>query len=260
MSEYHSQFNLIKLKKGFKKLTDDLAVYGANTSSTLMVDSEMLSLVVSDVLNGADISTRYPAFYRKILNDVDLRQAFIDAVGSMENIKQSESVVLPFPIKPSLAFLSHSHQPEQPTIIKLGSDKWRTIWRQSIEQLQSIFSPPELAYRSDPSLFEDPWITLLRGETEIDGSMYTFMLECSPTEECDEALAVSFNIAVTLETPLDMPQASLEATLQWGFYNETIAISEEGRTRFPNIPLTEILDEGQQNFKAELSLALEKIS
>ena len=258
MSENLSQFSLIMPHKAFIKLTGDLAEFDANNSSTLMVDSDMLSLVVSDALKGVDISIRYPAFYRKILNNDDLRQAFVDALGSMENEKQSETAVLPLPIIPALDFLSH--QLQQPAIIKLGADKWRTIWRQSIEQLQSIFSPPELAYRSDPSLYEDPWITLLRGEVEVAGSLYTVMLECTPAVETDEALAVSFNIAVTLEAPIDLPQIPLEATLQWGLYNKTIVISEEGRIKFPNIPLSAILDEEQQNVNAELSLTLEKTS
>jgi hypothetical protein len=260
MSKYTNQINQFNPHKGLQKLTDDLVAFGANTSSTQMVDSEMLSLVVSDVLDGTDISIRYPAFYRKILNNGDLRQAFMDAIDSMEEQKQREVVDLPLTVRPSLAFLSHPRQSQLPTIIRLGADRWRSIWRQSIEELQSIFSPPELAYRSDPSLYEDPWITVLRAETEIDGAVYAFMLECSPAEESDDALAVSFNIAVTMESPVGVSQTSLEATLQWGLYNETIAISEEGRTRFPDIPLIAILDEGQQNFIADLSLALEKIS
>lgn len=258
MSEYQSQLNLIKNQKALKKLANDLAELNANTSSTFMVDSEMLSLVVSEVLKGVDISIRYPTFYRNILNNDDLRQAFVDALGSIENKQQSETVVLPLLTKPALDFLIQRLQ--QPAIIKLSSNKWRTIWRQSIEQLQSIFSPPELAYRSDPSLYEDPWITLLRGDVEVAGSLYTVMLECTPAVETDEALAVSFNIAVTLETPIDSPQIPLEATLQWGLYDKTIVISEEGRTKFPDIPLSAILDEEQQNVNAELSLTLEKTS
>lgn len=256
MSENPSQFSLIKQQKALKKLTDDLAEYDAITSSTLMLDSEMLSLVVNDALKGVDISIRYPAYYRKILNNEDLRQAFMDALGSMESETQMQSVVMPLPIKPDLNFLSR--QDQQPAIIKFGVDKWRSIWRQSIEQLQSIFSPPELAYRSDPSLFEDPWITLLRGEIEAAGSIYTVMLDCSLAEETDEALAVSFNLAVTVETTTDLPQTPLEATLQWGEYNQTLVIHEEGRTRFPDISLDTILDEEQQNVIAELSLTLEK--
>ena len=256
MSENLSQFNFIKLQKAFKKLTDELAEFDARTTSTLILDSEMLSLVVNDALKGIDISMRYPAFYRKILNNEDLRQAFMDTLGSMENEAQMEAIVLPLPIKPALNFLSH--QDQQPAIIKLGAAKWRTIWRQSIEQLQSIFSPPELAYRSDPSLFDDPWITLLRGEIEADGSIYTVMLDCSLAEETDEALTVSFTLAVTVETTRDLPQTPVEATLQWGVYNQSLVIYEEGRTRFPDISLDTILDEEQQNVIAELSLTLEK--
>jgi hypothetical protein len=258
MSEYLNQLNLNKNQEAFKKLANDLAEFDANTSSTFLVDNEMLSLVVSEVLKGVDISIRYPTFYRNILKNDDLRQAFIDALGSIENGTQSETVVLPLLTRPALTFLSQ--RPEQPAMIKLGGDKWRAIWRQSVEQLQSIFSPPELAYRSDPCLYEDPWITLLRDDVVVAGSQYTVLLECSPAVETDDALAVSFNIAVTLETPIVSPQIPLEATLQWGLYNKTMVISEEGRTRFPDVPLSAILDEELQSVKAELSLTLENIS
>lgn len=257
MSDYQNKFDLAKRQKAFEKLRNDLAEFGANASSTLMAENDMLSLVISEALNGVDISIRYPEMYRKILNNGDLRQAFIDALGSVEE-EQSESLAIPLPEKPALTFLSRQEQ--LPMIIKFGADKWRTVWRQSVEQLQALFSPPELAYRSDPSLYEDPWITLLRGEADVDGSVYTVMLECSPAEETDDALAVAFNLAVTLETNVALPQAPLEATLQWGLYNQTIAIAEEGRTKFPDLPLTAILDEELQNVKAELSLTLETIS
>jgi hypothetical protein len=257
MSDYQNKSNLTKRQKAFEKLTNDLAEFGANNSSTLIADNDMLSLVISEALNGVDISIRYPDMYRKMLNNSDLRQAFIDALGSVEE-EQSESVTISLPVKPALTFLSR--QDQLPTIIKIGADKWRSVWRQSVEQLQALFSPPELAYRSDPSLYEDPWITLLRGEAEIEGSVYTILLECSPAEKSDDALAVAFNLAVTLEANIALQQVPLEATLQWGLYNQRITIAEEGRTKFPDIPLAAILDEQLQNVKAELSLTLRKFS
>jgi len=258
MSEYQSQHNPLQAQKAFTKLAKDLAEMDANPSSGMMVDSEMLSLVVSEVLKGVDISMRYPAFYRNMLNNDDLRQAFVDALGSIESQPQSETVFLPLVAGPSLDFLSQRHQ--QPAIIKIGADKWRTVWRQTIEQLQSIFSPAELAYRSDPSLYEDPWITLFRDDVEVAGSQYTVMLECTPAVETDDALSVSFNIAVILEASVDTPLVPLEATLQWGAYNETIDVCEEGRARFPDVPLSTILDEEMENVIVELSLTLESTS
>jgi hypothetical protein len=258
MSEYVDKINLGKFQNAFIKLNDDLVEFNTKSSPTLAVDNEMLTLVVGEALNGVDISARYPAFYRKILNDSELRQAFLDAIGSIENDKHVDPVAASLPLKPALAFLGR--QPQTPTIIHLGVDKWRTVLRQSVEQLQSLFSPPELAYRSDPSLYDDPWITLLRGDIEIAGSQYAVILECSPAEETEDALAVSLNLAVTLQAQGNTSGMPLEATLQWGDYGYTVAVSAEGRTRFANVPLPAILDETQEKINTELFLTIEKTS
>lgn len=258
MNENQSHFDFSKKQKTIKRLADDLAEIDTKTSSSLIVDYEMLSLIIDDALKGVDISVRYPTFYRKLLNNADLRQAFVDALEAIEKDKQNVPVVLPLGAEPVLDFLSS--QSLRPTVVKSEKNKWHIIWQQTIEQLQSIFSPPELAYRSDPSQFEDPWLTLLRGETDVAGSLYTVLLECSLAKGTEESITLFLNIAVTFETTTSLPQIPIYATLQWGSYTETLAITEEGRIKFPNISLSAILDEQRRNVKAELSLTLETTS
>ena len=255
MDKNINQLDPIKKQAVARKLRHDLAEIDTQTLSTTAADSEMLSLIIDEVMKGVDISMRYPAFYRKLFNNADLRQTFIGVLESIEKEEKREFAAASELTKPSLAFLSN----QKPTSIieKFGKNQWRITLEQTIEQLQTIFSPPDLVYRSDPSLYEDPWLTLLRGEIGVAGSIYTVLLECSLAEETDDALAVSLNIAVTLETATNLPQTPLCATIKWGSYDETLTISHEGRSRFPYIPLSAVLNEEQQKVKADLNLILE---
>jgi hypothetical protein len=246
----------IKKQAATWNLINDLSEIDTQASPATEAEREMLSLIIDEIRKSVDISVRYPTFYRKLLNNANLRQTFIDVLESIE--EENEYASWPEFARPSLAFLSN--QKPKSIVERFGKNQWRVTLQQSIEQLQAIFSPPELAYRSDPSLYEDPWLTLLRGEIEVAGCLYTILLECSLAEEIDDALALSLNIAVTLEAATDLPQTPLYATLQWGSYDESLPISEEGRTRFPYVSLPAILDEDQQKVKADLYLILERTS
>jgi hypothetical protein len=248
----------LKKQEAARKLFNDLSEIDTQTSPTSTADNEMLSLMIDEVLKGVDISMRYPTFYRKLLKNAELRQTFIEVLESMEKEEKFELTAVPEFSKPSMAFLIN--QKPKSIVEKFGKNQWRITLQQTIDQLRAIFSPPELVYRSDPNLYEDPWLTLLRGEIEIAGSIYTVLLECSLAEEVDNALAVSINIAVSFESSSDLSQPPLYATLQWGSYDETLTISEEGRSRFPYISLPAIVDEGQQLVKADLNLILETVT
>ncbi len=255
MNQKYEQLAPIKKQEAARRLIDDLFEFDVQTLPTSEADNEMLSLIIDEVLKGVDISVRYPTFYQKLLHNADLRQTFVDVLESMEKASENESIKLPKISMSNLPFLTN--QKPHSNLEKFGKNQWRITWQQTIEHLQSIFSPPELVYRSDPSLFEDPWLTLLRGEVDVAGSQYIVLLECSLAKDSDEALAVSLNLAVTLETPAEATQNPLYATLQWGLYDESLPISDEGRTRFPHIPFQAILDEENQRVMADLNLILE---
>lgn len=250
--------NKHKRPVGIKRLLVELAEVQAQDSSMAMVDNEMLSLMVNRVLNGEDISKRHPAFYRKLLGDAGLRQAFLDALISIEAEQAHQQFPMPDPKKAGLTFLAS--QRIRPILELREAHQWRTIWQATLEQIQAVFSPSELAYRSDPVLFEDPWFPLLRDEIEVEGSTYAIALECTLAGNAGESLSAYLNLAVTLGTTTDRQNFPIQASLQWGDYQENILLTEEGRARFPDIPLSEIMDESLQNIKSGLNLILETAS
>ncbi|HJR78986.1 MAG TPA: hypothetical protein VJ821_02865, partial [Anaerolineales bacterium] len=136
-------------------------------------------------------------------------------------------------------------------------DNWSIRWQRTIDTLQIIFSPPDLAYRADPIFSEELWFTLLREEIAMGDLRYTVALECTFSEENEGTLTPFLNIAVTVETPTKLPPFPLQTSLQWGPYKQTIQIAGEGRAKFPDIPINMIYDEEHQKIIAELNLTLE---
>ena len=256
MSENQYQFNFLKNQKALRRLVVDLSAVNAQSMSTPVANNEMLSLIVDEAIKGIDISKNYPTFYKKLLNNPDLRQAFLDALESIELAEKAELINLPEVPNSKLDFLT---APSLQPIITKRKDKWQISWQRTIDQLQALFSPAQLVYRSDPTLYDDPWFTLLRGEVEIDGTLYAIALECTLSENDQESLSPFLKIAVTVESTTEEPQFPIQTSLQWGQYNGALRILEEGRARFPDIPFTMIFDEDNKNIIAELNLILEPV-
>lgn len=260
MSERKPRSHRIKKSDAAKRLVDDLARLDLSVKalSEPIGDEEMLSLIIEETNNGVDIAQRYPNFYKKLLGRPDLMQAFLNVLESMEDDEESK----PIPwakagyAKPDFLTASSS----KPVMARLG-DQWRIGWQRTVEQLQSVFSLSELAYRSDPDVVEDSWFVLLRDEVEIDGLLYAVTLECTFAGEDTEALVPFLNMAVTvgIDAGIKQPQFPIRTSLQWGSYKETLQITEEGRTRFPNISLPVLFDKENEHVTAELNLTIESI-
>jgi hypothetical protein len=214
-------------------------------------DNEVLSLLVDETLKGVDIKTQYSDSYRRLLSNPELRQMFLDTLESLE--AEKEGRLEPFPVagEPNLSFLKDKKPENQPS----GRASWQISLQRTIEQLQNIFSPPQLVYRADANLFDDSWFTVLREEVELGGSSYSILLECGISEETDEALSASLNIAMTLESTAS-PESPIYATLRWGQYTETLTMAGEGRARFPDIPFSAAFDQQNQEITSDLDLVL----
>lgn len=233
----------------------DLAALDTQAESTLTRDSDMLAQIVSGTLNGEDIAKRYPAFYQKLLENAELRGAFLDALAALEAERTGQLTPMPEASKTSLAFLTNTST--APLLEIIAQNNWRATWQRSLEQIRAIFSPPELAYRADTSAIEDPWFTLLRADLSTAGSIYTVALDCTLSAEDEQSLAAYLNLAVTLQSDSDPAQFPVRAILQWGAYHESVLISEEGRARFPDIPLIAISDPSLGQIQSGFNLTLE---
>jgi hypothetical protein len=236
-------------------LLDQLASLDTGKEPALPKEVDMLSLIVSGALNGENIAQRYPSFYQRLLESAGLRQAFLDALESVEAERYGELLPIPGGPRTSMDFLRR--QPSA-AAIEIGEERsWRATWQKTLEQLQAIFSPRELVYRADPADAEDPWFTLLRDEMTADSRTYDVVLDCTLSEETDGALAAFLHLAVTFTEISEPAKFPLHANLTWGEYQESIQVFEEGRARFPDIPLSAIFDDQGAHLRSGLQLVLE---
>ena len=240
MNEEMDRFNPSQLPAALKTLAEHLSALNAQSESNQLMESDMLSLIVSGTLNGEILAKRYPAFHQKLLENSELRQAFLDALESVEAERAGEMIPLPGASQTAPSFLSTDSA--RPVIEITEKNTWRATWQRTLEQLQAIFSPPEMAYRADPSLSDDPWFTLLREEITVSGNQYDVLLDCALSNENDDSLSPSLNLAVTLGSPSESAGFPLRANLHWGEYRESMQVTDEGRVRFPDIPLASVLD------------------
>lgn len=250
-------FHSSKRQEAAKRMAEDLRHFDAARGVETNEDEEMLALLVEEAYKGIDISKRYPDLYQTLLSHPDLRQSFLDLLESMDE----EGAGLPIPWAEAedvdLRFLEG--EASRPQVGKLG-DHWSIRWQRTIASLQGLFAPSQRVYRSDPSLSEDPWFPLLREEISVENLRYTIALECTFSEEREEALSPFLNIAVTVETVTEHPPFPVQSSLEWGPYRQTIQIFEEGRVKFPDLPLNMIFDEDLRNLRAGLHLTLEPLS
>jgi len=241
-----------------RKLAEHLASLNAGVGSALPREGEMLDQIVSGILNGEDIARRFPEFHQKLLESAALREAFLDVLASIEAERSGEMTPLPSKARTDLSFLTGHASPSVLEVLDLH--RWRASWQKSLDQLQAIFSPRKLVYRADP-LIQDPWFTLLREEvTAAEGTNLDVELSCTLADQEENTLAAFLNLAVMLETPSAQAPFPLRASLQWGEYLESVLLTEEGRVKFPDIPLTSIFDPTLNQLRDGLNLSIETTS
>lgn len=258
MNENTSLMGSSRKPAAWKKLVDQLSSLDSGEDSILPMEMDMLSLIVSGTLNGENIAQRYPAFYQKLVENAGLRQAFLDALESIEAESSGELVPLPGASHSRLDFLTH--HPSSPVIERAEEDHWRATWERTIEQLKTIFLPHELVYRASGAEVEDPWFTLLRDELTTGGITYDVLLDCTLSSAREGALSMYLNLAVTLSNPEEAAKFPLRASLYWGTtYQESLLIMEEGRFHFPDIPIAYVFDEQESQIRAGFRLALEAV-
>lgn len=218
-------------------------------------DEEMLSLVVNDALQGIDIIRQYPAFYRKLLANAELRQAFLDALDLLERRDAGELTPLPEMPPPDLSFLKTAVTPK-PLIEHFSPEKWRVTWHLLQDHLANLFMPSNLVYRSDSLDLEDNGIVLLRSQVDVDGTQIDLFLEA--IRHVDEPNHFYLYLSTTSLSNIQLP--AIQAHLQWGAFQQTVEIDQYGRARFQPLPLTAVLDETTQTFHNDLQLILESIT
>ncbi|MDV7392161.1 hypothetical protein RZS08_12430, partial [Arthrospira platensis SPKY1] len=155
---------------------------------------DMLSIIVNDALDGVDIASRYPDFYRRMLAHSELHEAFLDALSVLEMDAAGE--LAPLPVAPVFDFLQPAAAPgstrdaDSPTISLASPQRWRVRWRQSRARLQALLSPPgaQLAYRDATTFLEEASYQLLRDDVRIGDQQLEVLLEGTLTPDAPDYL------------------------------------------------------------------------
>jgi|APSaa5957512622_1039677.scaffolds.fasta_scaffold42433_2 hypothetical protein len=238
-----------------RKLLADLVQM--NTGRVPRGEDEMLALFAEEAHRGVNIEAQYPTFYRKLLQNADVRQAFTDLLDALE---QEEQLTHPLPQKPNIDLRFLRTQSPRSHLEWLAPEHWRIGWQHTFEKLCQIFSPSELAYRLDAVAIEDPWFTLLREDFEIAPIVYSIVLDCNLATGANETLTPYLNLAVTLGTEQPRPAFPLQARLQWGNYDASITLDEAGRVRLPDIPLDAAFDAELNPIEVDFNFTLEALA
>jgi len=207
-------------------------------------EEQMLSIVISEALNGVHIPSRYPAFFRKLQTDAKLRAVFLEALDLLEKSYQDELKPLPAPPSRDLNFLLSA--PPGRSVEQAASGMWRITWTQAAAQLQNILFPPRLAagiaYRAEFDYFEAVPLTLFQSEIELEGLTITALLEATQPLAEPDVLRLSLRVALSGEVDEGATLPTLRAHVIWGDYSAgspklTFAIQNTQACAGPQTPV-----------------------
>lgn len=218
-------------------------------SNSLNEDFEFLSLFIEEALNGVDVARRYSNYYQKLLTNRDLRRSFLDIIQLMEDDLLHTLETLSEPVRGNLQFLLEEKQIET---------SWQFKWQRSLEQLQEIFSPPQLAYRAASDLGSGEEIRVFQDEFIIDDNLrYSINISCVLSELIENGLDIFLNIGISTKNKIVHSSRPIEITLNWGNYKETALITKDGRHPLPTIPLNFIFDNSIEHVTSALELTID---
>jgi len=257
-----SQTKLAELRAHLKKVDEKGSEIDHQLSNTVSdinkKDEQMLSTVLSDALNGVDITTRYPNFFQKLLANEAMRKAFLEDLEILVKSKTGE--LEPLPVRPNrdLDFL-HTVPPTY-TIELTPTKKWRITWVQVAEQLQHLFLSPALSseaiYRADVNHLEETPFKLFRSNVDLNGESVVALLEALQPIATPDILQLSLTVALIGAQDEESFLQKLIAHLQWGTYDESARVSQKGKAVFPDLPISMILHKGGTQIGSNLRLTL----
>ena len=236
------------------QLRDHLSSFSDAQADIDKADAELLDVMAEQALQGVDISKNHPVFFRKLLANAALRQAFLETLEAMERMQAG---IPPARIPPAALSEPPPYQeilnrvPPQPVVDWWHRQRWRVSWRQSAVQLQSIFLPASSAptYRAEVDPSGDVRYALFRSQVDVNGLLLDVALDAIHPAGAD-ALNVVLAVAPASEAP------PLFATLSWGSYRQTQMLTPAPLT-FPPLPIAYILDPSQEQIRDPLNLVIE---
>jgi hypothetical protein len=220
-------------------------------------DDNMFSIVVSDAINGVDINKRYPNFYRQMLRNPEIFQAFLDVIEVVEADK--EGLLEPVEAMSTAVPVVMADE-AQPVLEWLNLGNWVVKWEQTVIQLNAIFRDlgSELSLktvRSVRGFLEESVAPLIRSEVVVEDKNFGVRLS-AVLDDDPEALNLKLVVAVLDDDSADFPLTSLRAGIHWGEYQAVQSLNELGQAAFPPLPIKSITDETGEAINTDLKLLI----
>jgi len=211
-------------------------------------DLDMLSLAVDAALRGESIETTYPKLHQQLSQNKVLANIFADMMAATRDLSPLSSHS-----SANLSFLERAIS-KPPEIITSVSKRWEAVWQLISEQLDQIFMPSALVYRSTQPLLDVDSTILIYNEFEAGDQTWQATLEALTHPDTPEQVELFLSIATELE-----PFPLFQATVQWGNYRQTAVLDNFGRVHFPPFAVERILNEEKTAVSANLHLRLHPI-
>lgn len=148
--------------------------------------------------------------------------------------------------------------PRSITIQQTHKQRWCVIFEQSLEQLQSIFNLPTIessfVYRTDDSINQANYITLLRSKVNVEGTELFVTLDA--LHSIDHADLLELSLITSLSQVIEV---SLYAQIEWNKFNEQVIIDQWGKVQFSPVALDNIWDETNQIVRTGLRLSIQPL-
>lgn len=228
--------------------------------TTVQGDDIMLSVVVSDAMDGVDIADRYPEFYRRMLQNPHVFQEFLDALDLLEADRAGTLEEVPVV---AVAVPERRPKDAEPEVVLNGPRPWIARWMKGVEQLSSIFRDFGPAFtpgfRMGWGLLDEHAVSLISSHLNVDEREFGVRLTAVLSDDPD-SMDLQLMVALLDDEGLDADDtSSLAASVQWGNYYQTSVIDEEGRAFFPPLPISAITDKSGETIVTELQLMLHPI-
>lgn len=207
-------------------------------------DDDVITLLVSEALDGVDLQARYPQAFARLLQSPDQQELFLAALESFEADTAEIASATPAITAdlPSRAQLQRASEP----------GTWEARWALAAHTLQALFQPAELVYRDGTEDEEERWITLLRDELAVGDYRAAIVLDGRFTDKG------SLEPQLKLAVEQDGREVLFEAwgELSWGQYRTLLERTGSYRNRLPSVALNDLLSPESFTVQAALDLTL----
>ncbi|MCB2160697.1 hypothetical protein KQH40_01280 [bacterium] len=217
---------------------------------------EMLSFVIDQVLAGNDLDQVLSQILDSETNIASVKQTIQEIIDLYE---PDQSLMEGFvaPSNTAMSFLRLDEEPKVNEPVPFSAPKWRIEIHQTLENLQKLFTPRQLAYRDPLDVFGSEWFTLFRKQVLIENKAVEVALNAKVSDIEAENLEVILYAFLIQKSEINSPPDFLTATLTWGGYKQEISLDLNATNPFPPIKFSSFLDNNFENVNADLTMTIQ---